>query len=177
MTAMESKQLFVLRHAKSSWDDPRLRDHERPLALRGRQAVRVLHDHVRSAGIEPALVLCSSAARTRETLEGVQPGGEHRIERELYAADAGALIDRLRQVSDDVPSVMLIGHNPAMQLLVIRLANGSGLDVDDSKLADVRRKFPTGGLATVEFDCAWSELGPGRARLTDLVRPKLLASA
>lgn len=137
----------------------------------------VLHEHVRSKGIEPALVLCSSARRTRETLEGVQPGGEQRIERELYGADAGALIDRLRGVSADVPSVMLIGHNPAVQMLVLRLAGEGGANTDEERLADVRRKFPTGGLATLEFDCAWSELGPGRARITDLVRPKQLSDA
>jgi phosphohistidine phosphatase len=137
--------------------------------------VAVLHEYVRRWGIEPALVLCSSARRTQETLEGVQPGGEQRIERDLYGADAGDLIERLRQVPADVPSVMVIGHNPAMQLLVLRLA--SGTDADDWRLEDVRLKFPTGGLATLEFDCAWSELGPGRARLTDLVRPKQLAGA
>ena len=139
--------------------------------------MKVLHEHLRSKGIEPALVLCSSARRTRETLEGVKPGGDHQIERELYDADAGDLIERLRRVPADVRSVMLIGHNPAMQLLVLRLANGSRGSADDPRLADVRRKFPTGGLATLEFDCSWSELGPGRARLTDLVRPKHLARA
>ena len=175
ITAVEPKQLFVLRHAKSSWDDPGLPDRERPLAPRGRRAVAVLHDYVRSRGIEPALVLCSSARRTRETLKGVEPGGEQLIEDELYDADAGALIERLRRVSADAPSVMMIGHNPAMQLLVVRLAGVA--NTEDSRLEDLRRKFPTGGLATLEFDCAWSDLGPGRARLTDLVRPKHLAGA
>ena len=177
ITAVEAKQLFVLRHAKSSWDDPGLPDRERPLAPRGQRAVAVLHEYIRSKGIEPALVLCSSARRTRETLDGVEPGGEQLIEDELYPADASALIERLRRVPADVASVMLIGHNPAMQLLVLRLANGVDLNVEDSNLADVRRKFPTGGLATLEFDCAWSELAPGRARLTNLVRPKQLAGA
>ncbi len=174
---MEPKQLFVLRHAKSSWDDPGLPDHDRPLAPRGRRALKVLREYVRSSDIEPALVLCSSARRTVETLEGVEPGGEQRIEPDVYGADAGALIERLRQVPEDVPSVMLIGHNPAMQLLVLRLADRAGANADDPRLADIRQKFPTGGLATLEFDCAWSELGPARARLTDLVRPKQLAGA
>jgi phosphohistidine phosphatase len=175
ITAVEPKQLFVLRHAKSSWDDPGLPDHERPLAPRGRRAVAVLHEYIRSRGIEPALVLCSSARRTRETLVGVQPGGEQLIEDDLYDADAGALIERLRRVPADVSSVMLIGHNPAMQLLVLRLARTA--NTEDPRLEDLRGKFPTGGLATLEFDCAWSDLGPGRARLTDLIRPKQLAGA
>jgi phosphohistidine phosphatase len=174
---METKQLFVLRHAKSSWDDPRLPDQDRPLAPRGRKAVGVLHEYIRSRGIEPALVLCSSARRTVETLQAVEPGGEHRIEPELYHAGASDLIERLRQVPQSVPSVMLIGHNPAMQLLVLRLADRAGSDADDPRLADVREKFPTGGLATLEFECAWAELAPSCARLTDLVRPKQLAGA
>jgi phosphohistidine phosphatase len=171
---MAAKQLFVMRHVKSSWDDPGLADHERPLAPRGRRAVKALREHVEREGIVPALVLCSSARRARETLEGVRPAGEQLVERDLYLADGGGLIERLRQVADDVPSVMLIGHNPAVQVLVLLLADGAA-GADRSKLDDVRQKFPTGGLATLEFDCAWNELGPGRTRLTALVRPKELS--
>jgi phosphohistidine phosphatase len=171
---MATRRLFVLRHAKSSWDDPGLDDHERPLARRGQDAVKVLREHLQSTGIEPALVLCSSSRRTRETLEGVQAGGKQSIEPELYGADAGEVIERLRRVPDDVPSVMVIGHNPAMQVLVLRLASRAG---DPSEVAEVQRKFPTGALATLELDCAWSELAPGRARLSAFARPKGLARA
>lgn len=168
---MATRQLFVLRHAKSSWDDPGLEDHERALAPRGQRAVKVLHEHLKGSGIEPALVLCSSSRRTRETLEGIQPGGEHLIEPELYGADAGSVIERLRRIPDDVPSVMVIGHNPAMQMVVLRLAARPG---DDAKLSDVQNKFPTGALATLELDCGWSELRPGCARLSSFVWPKQL---
>jgi phosphohistidine phosphatase len=168
---MATRRLYVLRHAKSSWDDPGLDDHERPLAPRGLRAVKALREHLQSSGIEPALVLSSSSRRTRETLEGVQPGGEQSIEPELYGADAGGLIERLRRVPDDVPSVMLIGHNPAVQVLVLRLATRAG---DRSEVAEVQSKFPTGALATLEIDCAWSELRPGCARLSSFVRPKHL---
>jgi phosphohistidine phosphatase len=172
---MPTKQLFVLRHAKSSWDDPGLDDHERPLAPRGRRAVEVLADHVRSNAVEPALVLCSSSRRTRETLEGVQPSGERVIEPELYGASAGDLLERLRRVPEAADSVMVIGHNPAMQVLVLRLTASGELPANGSDLAEVKRKFSTGALATLEFDCAWGELEPGCARLTGFVRPKQLA--
>ncbi len=122
------RRLFVLRHAKSSWDDPGLDDHERPLAPRGRRATELLSRYVRSHGIAPALVLCSTARRTRETLEGVAPGGRVDIDGDLYGADAEDILERLRRVPADTPSVMVIGHNPALQMLVLRLARTRGID-------------------------------------------------
>jgi phosphohistidine phosphatase len=173
------KQLFVLRHAKSSWDDPGLDDHERPLAPRGRRAAERLADHVHTEHIEPAQVLCSSSRRTRETFEGVDPGGELLVEPELYEASGDELLDRLRRVPEGTPSVMVIGHNPAMQILVLRLtgANGSARTADgdprvEAKLSDLQRKFPTGALVTLSFDCDWSELSAGCAKLVDVVRPR-----
>jgi len=175
------KQLFVLRHAKSSWDDPMLEDHDRPLAPRGLKAVRVIGEHLREAGIHPEQVLCSSSRRTRETLEAVAPGGETLIERELYDATCGSLIERLRRVPPGISSVMVIGHNPTAQMLVLRLTGANGADYANGTkapvrgdLAEVQRKFPTGALATLAFDCEWRELGPGCATLIGYVRPKSL---
>jgi phosphohistidine phosphatase len=176
---MASKQLFVLRHAKSSWEDPGLDDHERPLAPRGRKAVKLLSEHVRRVGITPVQVLCSSSRRTLETLEGVSPGGEALIEDDLYAASCDQLLERLRGVPADTESVMVIGHNPAMQMLVLRLAGQNGTFRSQAPagadLDELRRKFPTGALATLAFDCAWAELSAGCAELVDYVRPRALA--
>lgn len=180
------RQLIVLRHAKSSWDDPGLDDHDRPLAPRGRRAVQMLNEHLRTAKLEPQQVLCSSARRTRETLDGVDPTGERIIERSLYSASTTDLIARLREVPDEVRSVMLVGHNPAMQMLVLRLtgANGNGGaggragdNGDPADLAEVQRKFPTGGLATLDISCDWSDVGPGCARLSAFVRPRHLSGS
>jgi phosphohistidine phosphatase len=175
MTAVmpPTKQLFVLRHAKSSWDDPALADHDRPLAERGRRAVRTLAQHVRTTGLEPALVLCSSSRRTRETLDGLQLGGEHVIDPDLYGASCEDVLLRLRRVPDEIRSVMVVGHNPTLQTLVLRLADGDPA-ATGSDLAEVRRKFPTGALATLTFDGAWAELSPRSARLAEYVRPKSL---
>ncbi len=173
------KQLFVLRHAKSSWDDPGLDDHERPLAPRGRRAVQLLADHVRTEHIEPVRVLCSSARRARETFEGVAPGGELLIEPDLYEASWDEVLERLRRVPESTPSVMVIGHNPAMQNLVLRLAGGDGGTRSgagdrgvDAKLSELQRKLPTGALVTLAFDCPWRELSAGSAKLVDVVRPR-----
>jgi phosphohistidine phosphatase len=167
-----AKRLFVLRHAKSSWDNPGLDDHERPLAPRGRRALEVMSSHIRASGIAPAVVLCSTSRRTRETLDGIGVGGEHLIEPGLYSATCDDLLTRLRELPDGVSSAMLIGHNPAMQLIVLRLTNQGGTDVDDPRREAIKRKFPTGALATLSFDCAWNDLASGRARLEEFVTPK-----
>jgi phosphohistidine phosphatase len=170
----ETKHLFVLRHAKSSWDDPGLDDHSRPLAPRGQRAVAVLADHLKSHDIHPEQVLCSTARRTRETMQGIGVGGEQLVEHELYGASSQELLARLTQVPDEIQSVMIIGHNPAMQTLVLRLTSPA-LSEDGSALADVQAKFPTGALATLTFEGSWSRLTSGSARLEAFVRPRALA--
>jgi phosphohistidine phosphatase len=162
------KRLFLLRHAKSSWDDAALADRDRPLAPRGRRAVKVMAKHLRDEEISPSLVLCSSARRTRETLEGVAPSGEVQIEDELYGASETDLLGRLQRVPDAVESVMLIGHNPAMQELALSLAAGG------DRRGDVESKFPTGALATLTVPDDWDELRAGSAELVAFVTPKEL---
>jgi phosphohistidine phosphatase len=132
----------------------------------------VLREHIKANAIEPSLVLCSTARRTRETLAGVAPPGEPLIEAGLYGASAGAIVERLHLVPAQTEAVMVIGHNPAMQMLVLRLVGKRNASSDDENLASVERKFPTGALATLTFECEWSELTAGTAQLTALVRPK-----
>jgi phosphohistidine phosphatase len=166
------KRLFLLRHAKSSWDDPGLDDRDRPLAPRGRRASELIAGHLRREGIAPSLVLCSSARRTRQTLERVIPAldaSDVSIEDGLYGASSGGLLERLREVPEDIESVMLVGHQPAIQELALDLAG------DGAELSRVRAKFPTAALATLLFAGEWSELAPGSAELVAYVKPKELA--
>lgn len=167
-----AKRLFVLRHAKSSWDSPRLDDHDRPLAPRGQRALEVMSAYLKTSGVEPQVVLCSSSRRTRETLDGIAVGGEHLIEPALYSATCDQVLARLRELPDGVTAVMLVGHNPTLQMLVLRLSNHEGSGPPDPRRDTVKHKFPTGALATLSFDCAWSELASGRARLEEFVTPK-----
>lgn len=161
-----SKTLLLLRHAKSSWDDPALADHDRPLAPRGRKAAKLIGAYLRDRRTSVSLVLCSSAARTRETLELVRPGGEIAIEPGLYGASADELLARLRRVPEEVESVMLIGHNPAVHELAIRLASDSG---------ELREgKFPTGALATFAVPGSWEELDRGKTELLAFVKAREL---
>lgn len=169
-SSIVSKQLYLLRHAKSSWDDPALTDHDRPLAPRGRAATALLAAHLRRRGIAPALVLCSPAQRVAETLEGIAAAlGEDvtiQTEQELYGASAADLLERLRRLGDAVPSAMLIGHNPAVQQLAVALGRG------DECLTAVERKYPTGALATFALDGEWPELAADTVELVEFVRPK-----
>src|SRR5262245_53225155 len=116
-TAMTSKLLVLLRHAKSSWADPDLPDHDRPLNGRGRDAAALVGRHLRQEGPHPDLVLCSSAVRTRQTLEGLELPGrvEVVIEDRLYGASAESLLSRIRQVPPGDGTVLVIAHNPGVE--------------------------------------------------------------
>jgi phosphohistidine phosphatase len=169
------KRVWLLRHAKSSWDHPGLSDSDRPLALRGRRATELLAAHLAASDIRPTAVLCSSSLRTRETLAAVLPALgdalEIRIERDLYGAGAAGLLERLRRVPDTASSVMLIGHNPGIQDLALELA-ASG-----PALTALQEKFPTGALATLEIDVGrWRDVDDGTATATTLVTPRSLES-
>ncbi|HSJ18432.1 MAG TPA: histidine phosphatase family protein [Solirubrobacterales bacterium] len=164
------KRLYLLRHAKSSWDEPGLADRARPLAPRGRRASKLIAAYLRDERIAPDLVLCSPAKRTRQTLNRIElDAGEVRFEDELYAASAGQLLTIVNGIDDDVRSAMAIGHNPGLRDLALQLA-GSGGDV-----GTMRAKFPTAALATLAFEGGWRELTPGGAELVAFVKPKQLA--
>lgn len=166
------RDLLLVRHAKSAWDDPSLADHDRPLAPRGAKALRRLRDHLRSAGHRPDVVLCSSARRTVETLGGIRAALPKRtkveITDELYLADADAMLALLHGHAGKVRCAMLIGHNPGTEDLALLLA-GSG---EPELLARLEAKFPTGAAASLSFDGAWADLAPGTAHLDDLFVPR-----
>ena len=123
-----TKRLYLLRHAKSSWEQTGLADHDRPLAGRGRRAARAITRHLEQHGVVVDLVLCSTARRARETLAGIEPAlgaADVRYEPGLYGAGAGELLERLHGVAGDIGAVMLIGHNPAIEQLAHALARPS----------------------------------------------------
>jgi phosphohistidine phosphatase len=167
------RTLYLLRHAKSSWSDPSLVDEKRPLAPRGRRDAKRIAAHLREHRIEPELVLCSPAERTRQTLELVRPAlgaaTTVRIEPDFYPGLDEDLLDQLHALSDETGSVLLIGHNPGIQELALRLAAGG------SELARLRAKFPTAALATLTIPHArWERLAAGDAALAAFVVPREL---
>ena len=176
------RRLYLLRHAKSSWTDADLPDHDRPLAGRGRRAADAIADHMRAEAIAPVLVLCSTARRARETCERVGPAlgtAPVRYEAGLYGASATSLLERLRGLPDDVGSVLLIGHNPAIEDLARLLVTANGGAAGPGPggaipgdLERMRAKFPTAAIAVLEFHGTWPGLAPGEARLTAFVTPR-----
>jgi phosphohistidine phosphatase len=173
MDQSRTRTVILLRHGKSSWSDSTLADIDRPLAPRGERALRKLAKYIRRERIRPALVLCSSALRTRQTLEAVEASLGKRfvveIVPQLYAASEQELLERLQALPEPVSSVMVIGHNPGLQDLALVLASRGAY------LPQLEEKFPTGALATlVVRSASWSALRPGDAELVDYVVPRQL---
>ncbi len=165
--------IHLLRHAKSSWDQPELADFDRPLAPRGRRACKTMRRYMRFSDLRPDLVLCSSSVRTRATLKKALPEFDHEVqieyEQALYEAEAGELIDRLRRLPDQVNCVLMIAHNPGMQDLASALADTG----DPEALARLKAKFPTAGLATLVLKRdRWRELAPRTCELHSFVVPR-----
>ena len=166
-----SKCLYLLRHAKSDWDDPTVADIDRPLAPRGRKAARAMGRYLKSSGTKPELVLCSPARRTRETLKLMAEAGavmpKVKFKDWLYAASASTILAHVEVLPSKVGSAMLIGHNPGLEELATSLA-GRGAD-----LSRLREKYPTGALAALRIP-GWGELEPGCAELVSFVVPREL---
>jgi phosphohistidine phosphatase len=168
--------LSLLRHAKSSWSDARLKDIERPLNDRGEAAAPRIGAFMARKGLVPDLILCSPSVRTRQTLELVlrrlKASPEIVYEHTLYLGSPAAMLKRLRQVPRRVRHTMIVGHNPGLQALGLALA-GAGADDELQALA---QKLPTAGLAVIELDTAsWANVKRGGGRLTLLTAPKRLA--
>lgn len=141
-------QLALLRHAKSSWDNPGLDDFDRPLNDRGRRAAPIMGQVLASLKFVPEVVLCSPAKRTRETLEAITPdlaGGPRSVQfdEQLYLASPETMLDCLRSAGANSKRVLLIGHNPGLHALAVTLAHSG----DAGQLTRLRSKFPTAALA------------------------------
>lgn len=169
------RTLLVLRHAKSDRGDPGVRDHERPLAPRGRRAAPRVGEWLRAQGLVPDVVRCSSARRAQETLALVaEPLGDVDVEVDgsLYGAGTDGLVAAVRRLPDAAGSVLLVGHNPGFQELVLRL-------VDRGAARDrVRAKFPTAALAVIALPVErWADVAEGEGDLVAFVTPAELEGA
>lgn len=169
------KSLTILRHAKSSWDEPGIDDFDRPLNERGRKAAQRMGSELKKRKLRFDVVLASAAVRVQETLEEFDRGyGEHLevgVEAQIYEADVATLIDLVREIPEPGKKAMLVGHNPGLQQLVLALAQDDGEGLRDS----VESKLPTAAAAVIEFDVEkWTDVGPGSGLIRDLILPREL---
>ncbi len=166
------RQLLLLRHAKSSWDDPGLSDHSRPLNARGRAAAAAMRQALLGLALSPDVVLVSSARRTLQTLEALEPWEETPIiepKDALYLATAPQLLKVLNGVAETARSVMLIGHNPGLHELAVQLTGSTRDPADGRRLAE---GFPTGAMAEFVIPGSWRGLAAGAGRLHRFVCPR-----
>jgi phosphohistidine phosphatase len=166
------RRLMLLRHAKSDWpggiDDP-----ERPLAKRGRQASPGMGKYMADEGLRPDLAIVSTARRARETWELACPAFvgniAQRDEPRIYEARANAILDVVRETKPAVHALLLVGHNPGLQDLALKLIGKAS----QSDLARLKRKYPTAGLVVIDFDVErWREVSEDFGRLERFETPK-----
>lgn len=161
------KTLLVLRHAKSSWNDSGLADHDRPLNERGERDAPRIGDLVRQQRVTPDLIVSSDAVRARMTAEAVAHSagyaGEIQFENLLYGAAPDDILVVLRAAEPHATIVMIVGHNPGLEALV-------------GHLTGERQDMPTAALAQIELPIdRWRDLDEStRGTLVELWRPKEL---
>jgi len=177
------RQLLLLRHAKSSWDDKASPDRDRPLNERGEAAAARMASAMHTLGLEPDMILVSPARRTMQTMEALEPWDDSPLVEQiesLYLADVPQLLAALHSVAETVRSVLLIGHNPGLHDLAVLLAGlhdrppGATSTAGERALAD---GFPTGTLAEFTIAGSWWELREGGGKLVRFLTPKMLEKA
>jgi phosphohistidine phosphatase len=166
--------LHLLRHARAAPGDDGGDDRLRPLSRRGREDMRLVASGLPAALGAVDLVLCSTAARTRETaalaLAGFAAAPAMEFEDELYLAPASGLMRRLRRLEETIGAVLLIGHNPGMHELALKLA----AEDSPSYKALAEGKFPTAARASFAIETEWDGIGRSRHALRDYTTPKSL---
>ncbi|MEM7498664.1 MAG: histidine phosphatase family protein [Pseudomonadota bacterium] len=169
------KTVILQRHAKSSWSDPELDDHDRPLNARGKAAAPVIARWLERTGYRPDRVICSSSKRTRQTLKRMRtvlPAlPEPTVEPRLYHAEPELMFEILSTQPDEADCVLVIGHQPGLSAFARHLVNGR-----------VRRgcsrafeHFPTAAAAVLTLPVVrWAELSPRTAEFVDFAVPREL---
>lgn len=173
------RQLLLLRHAKSSWDETAIPDKDRPLNARGRKAATTMREAMRSLGLCPDVILVSTARRTMETLEVLEPWDETPLIEpmdSLYLANPMQLTAALHGVAETVRSVMVIGHNPGLHDLALSLAGPRTSQGGPNERA-LAEGFPTAALAEFVVAGSWWDLREGGGRLVRFLTPRMLEAA
>ncbi len=158
------KTLFVLRHAKSSWDNPDWSDFERPLNSRGLDAARFIGSLIYERKLAPQIIVSSPAKRAKQTAVLVKEIAEIpkavAFDERIYEASPLTLFNLIREFDEKYESILIVGHNPGFENLV-RVLTGEPV------------QMPTAALAKIILDVEkWGELESGGGELEFLIRPK-----
>tara|TARA_B100001029_G_scaffold148775_1_gene130162 strand:- start:2829 stop:3323 length:495 start_codon:yes stop_codon:yes gene_type:complete len=159
------KQILILRHAKSSWDNSNIIDFERPLADRGIRDAKKLSNFIKKSELILDKVICSSASRAKETFDLVADSFNFLIEKatytdELYFGDASNIINKIKTFDESFKNILIVGHNPTLHFLVESLTNNN------------IARFTTCNLAIIYYEYDWIDLAPGKCSLKSLIKPK-----
>lgn len=168
------KKLTLLRHAKSSWDDPVERDFDRPLNKKGKRAAAVMGRFIQSNGLSFDQILASPAVRVIETLENVEEASGLAMEpiwdRKIYLASSATLLDVLRSARADAKHVLMVGHNPGLEDLIFDLIPDDGTSPARD---EVETKYPTATLAEMTLAInSWADISEKCGVLDRLTRPR-----
>ncbi len=161
------KSVMILRHAKSSWKDPDIDDHERPLNKRGKHDAPLMGDLLKNEHLVPDLIISSTAKRALSTAKRVAESsgykGKITSDRSLYAAEPDAYINVLRHLSNEYTQILMVGHNPGLEELV-------------SMLSGEEHIMPTCSLAYIQFSVnSWNEINyKSRGKLVRTWQPQEL---
>lgn len=166
------KTLTLLRHAKSTWDDPVKRDFDRPLNGKGRRAAARIGQWLHDEAAAFDHVRASPAVRVRQTIEGIEDGLRRPLnamfDARIYLASAMTLLDVVQGFEAGATTALLIGHNPGLEDLLLYLTPPA-----DPLRGEVEAKYPTATVAVLDLDVAtWREIDEGRAHLRHFVRPR-----
>lgn len=166
-------RLMLMRHAKSSWDHPELDDYDRPLNKRGRKACDMMGSFLQTNNLQPNRIICSSAQRTRETLGRLLPYFDGtidiRLTRTIYERPAGDYLQAIRQAGQTAQTLLVIGHNTALEDMATILAGKGNPDIRQR----MQEKFPTAAIAILDFEeNRWEDIGPGAGTLIAFAAPR-----
>lgn len=165
--------LYLLRHAKSDWEDMTVSDHDRPLSPRGVKAAAKMGRALARQGTAPEIVLCSTALRARETLELVMQAGDLawpvQFEPALYGASVQAILSIVRADAGAFHRALLVGHNPGFHYVARHLVYTG----DSELLTALDYKYPTGAFADIELpDATLADITPSTGILKQFLRPR-----
>jgi phosphohistidine phosphatase len=170
------KRLITFRHAKSGWDQPATRDFDRALNDKGKRAAAVMGRHMKSLGMEFDTVIASPAVRVVETLDAMFDGYGKRPavgwDRRVYLASASNLLEVVQEAPDSADTILLAGHNPGIEELVLSLTTDAG-EEEIRNRSEIEEKYPTASVAELTFEVEhWSQIDEGRGHLVRFVRPR-----